>query len=126
MVVLTAWMRRPLVCLLLVGIVTTGLPSMSVAAEAFQRYNVSDGLANNLVFDVAEDKYGFVWMTTRNGISKFDGSEFTTYRPVPEGIKGQVAQFYQTIYPGRDGNLWFCSWGNGLLKLDLDTEHFRF
>ena len=126
MVALTAWMRRPQIRLLLVGIVATALPSMAVAAEAFQRYNVSDGLANNLVFDVAEDKYGFVWMTTRNGISKFDGSEFTTYRPVPEGTTGQVAQFYQTIYPGRDGNLWFCSWGNGLLKLDLDTEHFRF
>ena len=96
------------------------------AAEVFQRYNVSDGLANNLVFDVAEDKYGFVWMTTRNGISKFDGSEFTTYRPVPAGIKGQLAQFYQTIGEGRDGSLWFCSWGNGLLKLDPETEHFTF
>ena len=126
MVALITWLRRPQIHLLLLGIVTTALPSISVAAQAFQRYNVSDGLTNNLVFDVAEDKYGFVWMTTRNGISKFDGSEFTTYRPVPEGIKGQVAQFYQTIYPGRDGNLWFCSWGNGLLKLDLDTEHFRF
>src|SRR5947209_5310266 len=103
-----------------------GRPLPTVGAEVFQRYNVSDGLANNLVFDVTEDKYGFVWMTTRNGISKFDGSEFTTYRPVPDGIQGQVAQFYQTITEGKDGTLWFCSWGNGLLKLDLDTEAFTF
>ncbi|HLZ97463.1 MAG TPA: ATP-binding protein [Steroidobacteraceae bacterium] len=102
------------------------MPRAAPAAEAFQRYNVSDGLANNLVFDVAEDKYGFVWMTTRDGISKFDGSEFTTYRPIPDRIQGQVAQFYQTIAESRDGSLWFCSWGNGLLKLDLDTEHFTF
>ncbi|MFL6699971.1 MAG: two-component regulator propeller domain-containing protein [Vitreoscilla sp.] len=92
----------------------------------FQRYNVSNGLANNVAFDVAEDKYGFVWTTTRNGISKFDGSDFTTYRPVPPGVQGQVAQFYQTIFPARDGNLWFCSWGNGLLKLDIQTERFTF
>src|SRR5262245_28212314 len=94
-------------------------PTRATGAEAFQRYNVSDGLTNNVAFDVAEDKYGFVWVTTRNGISKFDGSEFISYRPVPPGVTRQVAQFYQTLYPGRDGSLWFCSWGNGLLRLDI-------
>lgn len=102
------------------------VPAWVLGTEAFQRYNVSNGLANNVDFDVAEDKYGFVWITTRNGISRFDGSEFVTYRPVPPGISGQVAQFYQTIYPGRDGILWFCSWGNGLLRFDPDTEEFKF
>ena len=94
--------------------------------EAFQRFGVSDGLANNVAFDVAQDKYGFIWVTTRNGIAKFDGSDFTVYRPVPPGVKRNVAQFYQTIAQSRDGNLWFCSWGNGLLKLDLATERFTF
>ena len=94
--------------------------------EAFQRFGVSDGLANNVAFDVAQDKYGFIWVTTRNGIAKFDGSDFTVYRPVPPGVKRNVAQFYQTIARSRDGNLWFCSWGNGLLKLDLATERFTF
>lgn len=94
--------------------------------EAFQRFGVSDGLANNVAFDVAQDKYGFIWVTTRNGIAKFDGSDFTVYRPVPPGARRQVAQFYQTIAHSRDGNLWFCSWGNGLLKLDLATERFTF
>ena len=94
--------------------------------EAFQRFGVSDGLANNVSFDVAEDKYHFMWVTTRNGISKFDGSDFTVYRPVPPGVTGQVAQFYQTIGKSRDGTLWFCSWGNGLLKLDIETEQFTF
>jgi signal transduction histidine kinase/ligand-binding sensor domain-containing protein/DNA-binding NarL/FixJ family response regulator len=94
--------------------------------EAFQRFGVSDGLANNVAFDVAQDKYGFIWVTTRNGIAKFDGSDFTVYRPVPPGVEHRVAQFYQTISQSRDGNLWFCSWGNGLLKLDLATERFTF
>ena len=101
-------------------------PAGAAGAEAFQRYNVSNGLANNVAFDVTEDKYGFVWITTRNGISRFDGSQFVTYRPEPPGVPGQVAQFYQTIFPAKDGTLWFCSWGNGLLHLDLDTEHFTF
>jgi signal transduction histidine kinase/ligand-binding sensor domain-containing protein/DNA-binding NarL/FixJ family response regulator len=94
--------------------------------EGFQRFGISDGLANNLTFGVAEDKYHFIWVTTRNGITKFDGSDFTVYRPVPPGVKEQVAQFYQTVYKSRDGTLWFCSWGNGLLKLDVETEQFTF
>jgi signal transduction histidine kinase/ligand-binding sensor domain-containing protein/CheY-like chemotaxis protein len=94
--------------------------------EGFQRFGISDGLVNNLTFDVAEDKYHFIWVTTRNGITKFDGSDFTVYRPVPPGVKEQVAQFYQTISKSRDGTLWFCSWGNGLLRLDVETEQFTF
>jgi len=94
--------------------------------EGFQRFGISDGLPNNLVFDVAEDKHHFIWVTTRNGIAKFDGSDFTTYRPVPPGVREQVAQFYQTITKARDGSLWFCSWGNGLVRLDVDTEQFTF
>jgi signal transduction histidine kinase/ligand-binding sensor domain-containing protein/DNA-binding NarL/FixJ family response regulator len=101
-------------------------PNPTRYTEAFQRFGVSDGLANNVAFDVAQDKYGFIWVTTRNGIAKFDGSDFTVFRPVPPGAKRRVAQFYQTIAHSRDGNLWFCSWGNGLLKLDLATERFTF
>ena len=121
-----AWIPRARSCLGVLACLLPAIPAVGVAAEAFQRYNVSNGLANNVAFDVAEDKYGFMWVTTRNGISKFDGSDFITYRPVPPGVKEQVAQFYPTIYPGRDGSLWFCSWGNGLLRLDVDTEVFTF
>jgi signal transduction histidine kinase/ligand-binding sensor domain-containing protein/DNA-binding NarL/FixJ family response regulator len=135
---MTSW--RWLVPAMLAGLsVLSGLPPQAAAArpadrggsqaastEGFQRFGVSDGLANNLTFDVAEGKYHFIWVTTRNGISRFDGSDFTTYRPVPPGVKEQVAQFYQTIAKSRDGTLWFCSWGNGLLRLDIDTERFTF
>jgi signal transduction histidine kinase/ligand-binding sensor domain-containing protein/ActR/RegA family two-component response regulator len=105
---------------------TTQAEPGAASTEAFQRFGIRDGLVNNLTFDVAEDKYGFIWVTTRNGIAKFDGSDFTVYRPVPPGVKRQVAQFYQTVSKSRDGSLWFCSWGNGLLKLDLTTERFTF
>jgi len=111
---------------MLIALPAWGAGATARYTEAFQRFGVSDGLANNVAFDVAQDKYGFIWVTTRNGIAKFDGSDFTVYRPAPPGVKRSVAQFYQTIAHSRDGNLWFCSWGNGLLKLDLATERFTF
>ena len=115
-----------LLCSLQAQGAVASIEDKTLATEAFQRFGVTDGLANNLSFAVAEDKYHFLWITTRNGISKFNGSDFTVYRPVPPGVKEQVAQFYQTIAKSRDGNLWFCSWGNGLLKLDIETEQFTF
>ena len=78
-----------------------------------------------MAFDVAEDKYGFIWVTTRNGFRSSTAPTSSPIGPFP-GVKEQVAQFYPTIYPGRDGSLWFCSWGNGLLRLDVDTEAFTF
>jgi ligand-binding sensor domain-containing protein len=81
----SAWIPRARTYLCVLACLLLAIPAVALAAEAFQRYNVSDGLANNVAFDVAEDKYGFIWVTTRNGISKFDGSDFSTYRPVPPG-----------------------------------------
>ena len=45
----------------------------------FTNYTESDGLADNMVFDIDEDAAGQLWFATANGVSSFNGSEFTTY-----------------------------------------------
>ena len=49
----------------LLALISMLAPARAPATAAFQRYNVSDGLANNVGFDVAEDKYGFVSVDLR-------------------------------------------------------------
>ncbi len=42
-------------------------------------YNIEDGLVNNDILNIYEDSRGFIWLCTRGGLSRYDGSRFTNY-----------------------------------------------
>lgn len=45
----------------------------------FYTYTTIQGLSCSEVLDVMQDKYGFIWVATKNGLNKFDGQLFTQY-----------------------------------------------
>ncbi len=42
-------------------------------------YTTADGLAQNLIYEIVPDPLGFVWFCTEQGLSRFDGYQFTNY-----------------------------------------------
>jgi hypothetical protein len=52
-----------------------------VSAQEFSylHYNRKDGLAGSIVYCAAEDKDGFLWFGTENGVSRFDGTQFQNF-----------------------------------------------
>ena len=49
----------------------------------FQRYGVDDGLSQTTIRDLYQDRKGFVWLATQDGLNRFDGYEFRVYRSDP-------------------------------------------
>jgi ligand-binding sensor domain-containing protein/two-component sensor histidine kinase len=49
-------------------------------SPSFYHYNTSDGLASSTVYNAFQDKKGFIWFGTLNGLNRFDGKKFITYR----------------------------------------------
>jgi ligand-binding sensor domain-containing protein len=43
-------------------------------------YTTADGLARDAVYCIVEDSHGFMWFCTAEGLSRFDGYQFTNYR----------------------------------------------
>ncbi len=56
------------------------LTSIYSQTPAYYHYNTSDGLASSTVYSVIQDKKGFIWFGTLNGLNRFDGKKFITYR----------------------------------------------
>ncbi|MDQ0593948.1 signal transduction histidine kinase [Chryseobacterium ginsenosidimutans] len=50
---------------------------------SIQLYNTDNGLPQNSVKDIIKDKYGFIWLTTENGIVRYDGTHFLVYKNFP-------------------------------------------
>ena len=45
-------------------------------------YDADNGLPQNTVKDIVQDKYGFIWMSTENGLVKYDGYQFKTKKDI--------------------------------------------
>ena len=57
------------------------LKAISVHSQdySFIRYDTRDGLGGSVVYDAVQDKQGFMWFATENGLSRFDGKNFKTF-----------------------------------------------
>lgn len=65
---------------------TALLLAVYVAAQAQQlqaklsHYSTDDGMASNAISKIAQDDWGYVWLATWNGLTRFDGYDFCNYR----------------------------------------------
>ena len=57
------------------------LCAMVVSAQqlSLRRYDASDGLAHGIITSIYQDAKGYLWFSTFEGLSRFDGYGFTTY-----------------------------------------------
>ncbi len=92
----------------------------------FRHLTIDDGLSDNSVSQVLQDRQGFIWATTINGINRYDGMSFTTFRPQAPGSGKSTPQFYQSMLEDRDGILWFCNYGAGLVRHDPELNSWKF
>ena len=71
--------------------------------------SISNGLASPVVFDITQDSYGLLWISTANGVQRYDGYNWKTYRNIigdPNSL-----QHNQTFYISEDSiqNLWIAN-----------------
>lgn len=73
-----------------------------------QLYNTDNGLPQNSVKDIIKDKYGFIWITTENGIVRYDGANFLVYKDFPLN-----SQRFTYFYGSPDKDSIFSTGGYG-------------
>lgn len=57
----------------------------------FSRITKKEGLASNTAFQTVRDKQGFLWIATQNGLQRYDGNRFLTFRHIP-GDSSSIAE----------------------------------
>ena len=73
------------------------------------------GLANNYVLSITEDKTGNLWFgTVGGGVSRYDGKSFSTFTTA----QGLANNFVTSITEDKTGNLWFGTYGGGVSRYD--------
>ncbi len=89
----------------------------------FRNYTVSDGLCANTIWDIAQDKQGYMWFATKYGLSRFDGYEFKNYQFDKENPSSIGNNFIRKIFTYSSTTLWIGT-DEGIYVLNLETEAF--
>ncbi len=78
---------------------------------SFENYGADQGLANPVVFGLHQDREGFIWAATEDGLFRYDGDRFQPYSLKPADKRGYGAAFYTSA----DAQLW-AGTGAGLFR----------
>ena len=90
----------------------------------FEHISIPDGLSNAQVWDIVQDKYGFLWIATADGLNQYDGYSFKIYKNDPGDPKSLSNNFVYSLMIDKDENLWVGTTG-GLSKYDRANETFE-
>ena len=100
------------------------LVSATVSAPAWgerlpiRTYTTTDGLGSSAVLHILSDSRGFLWFATRNGLSRFDGSQFRTFTTA-DGLPQPVINH---VLETRDHEYWVATNGGGVCRLNDEAS----
>lgn len=86
-------------------------------------YYMKDGLPDENVTGIVQDKRGFLWLSTRSGFAKFDGYKFTLFENNPFSANSLSNNSIHSIFLDKKERLWIGH-EEGLDVFDLATERF--
>jgi len=98
--------------------------TLKAAEYNFQNYSTSNGLSHTMVNCIIQDKLGFIWIATSDGLNRFDGYSFKKYYSKKNDSFSLDNNNINFIVEGVNGKIWIAS-GDGFYYLTQNTESFR-
>lgn len=93
-----------------------------------RKYDVISGLSANSIKSIIQDKKGYIWLATSDGLNCFNGNSFKSYgcSYYPTGNDGITALNILNIIQHKDGKqIWAATQSSRLLLFDPETECFK-
>ncbi|MBV4360551.1 hybrid sensor histidine kinase/response regulator transcription factor [Pinibacter aurantiacus] len=90
---------------------------------AFNHLTVEHGLSNNAVLSITQDKQGFMWYGTSNGLNRYDGHVFKVYKMNTADSTTLSSDNILSLFCDKSGTLW-AGTSNGLNQYDPKNDAF--
>jgi signal transduction histidine kinase/DNA-binding response OmpR family regulator/ligand-binding sensor domain-containing protein len=91
--------------------------------EPFQKFTISDGLSHDGVTSILEDSRGFLWIGTYDGLNKYNGYDFKTYRNTIDR-RVLISNRVRTLAEDKKGVLWIGT-DEGITTYNYSKEDFK-
>ena len=87
-------------------------------ALRFEHFTSQDGLSQDTIFFIFQDRQGFLWLGTQDGLNRYDGYRFRIFRNDPADPESLSHNTVLCVQESPDGTLWFGTQGGGLNRYD--------
>lgn len=92
----------------------------------FNHLTVEQGLSQSAVTCIFQDKHGFMWFGTQDGLNRYDGYNFRIFKNIPSDSTSLSDNFIYSIYEDQSGTLYFETQSGNFNKYHPKTESFSF
>ncbi|MBR4898478.1 MAG: response regulator [Prevotella sp.] len=100
-------MKRPIL-LLILCLQTVFVCAASQLQLSSRQISTRDGLSGNTINELLQDREGYVWMATNNGLSRYDGYSIVNYTTIDNG-QGEVERIGRIVYDSDEQLLWLST-----------------
>ena len=91
----------------------------------FNRLGINDGLSQSTINCILQDKDGYIWVGTQDGLNKYDGYEVVQYKTKLKDKNSIANAFITALYEDKKGGLWIGTQTGGLNFKDKNSEKFK-
>lgn len=116
-------MKKSLLMWLILLVCMTGRAA-NEKTLTFKQISTQDGLSQNTVRSILVDRRGFVWAGTIDGLDRYDGKHFVTYKPQPGDPASLSDHRINGLFEDSDGYLWVRKYDNTFSCYNPATESF--
>jgi ligand-binding sensor domain-containing protein/anti-sigma regulatory factor (Ser/Thr protein kinase) len=104
------------------------IPNQAIVTEdpyrKFEHLTRKNGLSSNYVLDILQDKQGFIWIATTEGLNRYDGHKIKQYKHISEDSTSLADDLVSCVTEDSEGNLWVGT-QKGLNKFNRELNAFE-
>lgn len=90
------------------------LPTGHTQEVQLETLNSANGLSQGMIYDILQDRYGFLWFATRGGLNRYDGYTFKVLKNDPFNPYSISDNTVQVLLEDRRGWIWLGTENNGI------------
>lgn len=90
----------------------------------FERLSLEQGISQSIVEGIVQDRAGFLWLATEDGLNRYDGYRFRVLRHDPDDPNSLSYNDLKSLHEDREGILWIGTFGAGLNRYDARSGRF--
>ena len=87
-----------------------------------QHYSIQNGLSQNTVMAILQDKQGFMWFGTWDGLNRFDGYTFKIYKAMNNGQEVRVNNRVVMIFEDEAEQIWWSTYDGHYYRIDASRK----
>ncbi len=90
----------------------------------YESISTAEGLSQGMVFDILQDKEGFIWVATKNGLNRYDGYSFKIFANDPYNAHSLSSNTIVKLFEDSKGRIWAATENAGVNIYDKQSGKF--